>query len=132
LLIDLAKLLALFAAIAGALWPLRFVLARVTGHLVPRLVESREVIDGELMAESPLYARVTRSWGFLAVLLALAGLAIWWVGETRRGIIGGAILAGLWVLNRAQPGSLARNVVIVRGVVAFGVLGYAAWLFLGR
>ncbi len=66
------------------------------------------------------------------MLLVLAAVAIWWVGETRRGIVGGAILAGLWVLNRAQPGSLARNMIIVRGVVAFGVLGYAAWLFLGR
>ena len=132
MLLDVLRLLGLFAAIAGALWLLRVVLARVTGYLVPRLVDSREVIDGELMAESPLYARVTRSWGFLAVLLVLAALAIWWVGETRRGIVGGAILAGLWVLNRAQPGSLARNMIIVRGVVAFGVLGYAAWLFLGR
>ena len=66
----------------------------------------------------------------LAVLLVLAALAIWWVDETRRGIGGGAILGGLWLLNRAQPVSLAPNVVIVRGVMAFGVLGYAAWLFL--
>ena len=132
MLLDVLRLLGLFAAIAGALWLLRVVLARVTGYLVPRLVESREVIDGELMAESPLYARVTRSWGFLAVLLVLAALAIWWVGETRRGIVGGAILGGLWLLNRVQPGSLARNVVTVRGAVAFGVLGYAAWLFLAR
>ena len=66
MLTDLAKLLALFAAIIVVLWLLRFTLARVTGYLVPRLVESREVIDGELMAESPLYARVTRSWEGLA------------------------------------------------------------------
>lgn len=119
---DLLKLLALFAVIAGVLWLLRLVLARVTGALVPRLVESREVIDSTLMAESPLYARVTRSPRLLVALGAGAIALVWQAGQLRRGLPGLLFFGVLIVAERVASPRLARGLRVAAVVVLIAAL----------
>jgi hypothetical protein len=119
---DLMKLLALFAVLAAALWLLRFVLARLTGALVPRLVESREVIGETLMAESPLYARVTRSPWFLVALGAGAIVLVWQANQLRRGLPGLLFFGVLIIAERVASPRLARGLRVAAFVLLIGVI----------
>jgi hypothetical protein len=130
LLIDVAKLLGLFAAIIAVLWLLRIALAQLTGALLPRLVESREVIDAELVARSRLYARITRSWGFLAVLGALVLVVLWRQGHVREGIIGFAAIGGAYAVDRRWPDRSVAILGVARGLVILGAIAYIGWQLL--
>lgn len=130
MLLDMFRLLAVFAAIVGVLWLLRVALARLTGTLVPRLVESREVIDAELVARSPLYARVTRSWEFLAVLAVLVLAVLWRQGHLRDGLIGFGVIGAVYAVDRRWPERSGAIVGVARALVILGAIAYVGWRLL--